>query len=313
MKIPAMALVLVAASAAMAAETSLLFENSDFEKGDLTNWKAEGDAFARQPTKGDNPAARSRGPSRHQGEFWIGTHERHNGKIGRPGEIQGDGPKGKLTSKEFRVTRNYINFLVGGGGHMGTCVRLLCGGKSYYVSSGFSSETMRRVSADVRWFKGKTVRILVVDGKSGRWGHINADDFTASDKPLGALRALVISRKEDLAKEVTLGKWHRIGPFRDQGPLLNWMDNVASSFEHVFDVEKDARANGNVPLLGKRYPAPNFPATPRAARSWTAHPEWIDGYYQQLPRGPAPSAGESQYLYRTITVESGGRSTGRRW
>ncbi len=102
---------------------------------------------------------------------------------------------------------------------------------------------------------------------------------------------------------VELGDWHRIGPFRDQGPLLNWMDNVHSSFHYEFDVEKDAKANGNAPLLSKSYPAPNFPATPEAVRRWTKHPEWIDGYYQELPRGPAPSAGESQYVYRTITVD----------
>ena len=31
-----------------------LFENADFEKGDLTNWRASGDAFKYQPTLGDN-------------------------------------------------------------------------------------------------------------------------------------------------------------------------------------------------------------------------------------------------------------------
>ncbi len=104
-------------------------------------------------------------------------------------------------------------------------------------------------------------------------------------------------------RAVELGDWYRIGPFRDQGPLLNWMDNVHSGFHYEFDVEKDATANGNAPLLDKTYPAPNFPATPDAVRHWTRHPEWIDGYYQELPRGPAPSAGESQYVYRTITVD----------
>jgi len=101
---------------------------------------------------------------------------------------------------------------------------------------------------------------------------------------------------------VELGDWYRIGPLRDQGPLINWMDNVASSFQCEFAVEKDVRANGNVPLLDRAYPAPNFPATPNAQRRWTRHPEWIDGYYQELPRGPAPSAGESQYLYRSLRV-----------
>ncbi len=101
---------------------------------------------------------------------------------------------------------------------------------------------------------------------------------------------------------VKLGTWHRIGPFRDQGPLLNWMDNVDSGYKHVFDVEKETLAGGGLSQLDKKHPAPNFPATPRAVRSWSEHPEWIDGYYQQLPRGPAPSAGETQYVYREITA-----------
>ncbi len=100
-----------------------------------------------------------------------------------------------------------------------------------------------------------------------------------------------------------MGDWHRIGPFRDQGPLLDWVVNVESGFKFDYDVEKETVANGGQPLLHKNYPAPNFPATPDALRSWTRHANWLDGYYQELPRGPAPSAGESQYVYRTITVE----------
>lgn len=53
------AVLLALACAVCSAEPILLFENSDFEKGTLENWMAVGDAFLRQPTKGDNPAARS--------------------------------------------------------------------------------------------------------------------------------------------------------------------------------------------------------------------------------------------------------------
>lgn len=113
------------------------------------------------------------------------------------------------------------------------------------------------------------------------------------------------SRRNQLDEAgLRLGVWSRIGPFRDQGPLVSWMDNVASSFPYEFEVERDIQANGHAPLLDKQYAAPNFPATPKALRRWVAHPQWIDGYYQQLPRGPAPSAGEGQYLYRTIIVDS---------
>jgi hypothetical protein len=101
---------------------------------------------------------------------------------------------------------------------------------------------------------------------------------------------------------VKVGVWRRIGPFRDQGPHINWMTNVETSYKTIYDVEKDALANGGLPKLTKKYPAPNFPATPKAVRTWTPHTNWIDGYYQQLPRAAAPAAGETQYVYRTITA-----------
>ena len=37
--------------------------NNDFETGDLTDWEKEGTAFDFQPTWGDNPTARNRGPA----------------------------------------------------------------------------------------------------------------------------------------------------------------------------------------------------------------------------------------------------------
>jgi hypothetical protein len=36
---------------------------------------------------------------------------------------------------------------------------------------------MARVTWDVGEFAGKTARILIEDGSSKGWGHINADDF----------------------------------------------------------------------------------------------------------------------------------------
>ena len=99
-------------SAARSDIGDLLFENSDFETGDLANWKATGDTFDFQPTKDDNPMARRRKqPSKHQGEYWIGTFEKYNGKPEfRPGQTQGDRPTGTLTSVSFAVSRERINF-----------------------------------------------------------------------------------------------------------------------------------------------------------------------------------------------------------
>ncbi len=51
--------------------------NLDFERGDLSDWKAEGAAFAGQPIEGDAVAARRTDMrSNHQGKFWIGGYER---------------------------------------------------------------------------------------------------------------------------------------------------------------------------------------------------------------------------------------------
>ena len=54
----------------------------NFETEDLTGWTiVEGDAFDFQPTFGDNPTARGRGqPSEHEGDWWIGTYEKYQGK-----------------------------------------------------------------------------------------------------------------------------------------------------------------------------------------------------------------------------------------
>src|SRR5262245_34637025 len=89
--------------------------NLDFEAGSLKDWTADGDAFAKQPIKGDTVAKRrSDMKSEHQGNFWIGTYE-----------IGGDGPTGTLTSAPFKVTQPYASFLIAGGSDAGTRMELV--------------------------------------------------------------------------------------------------------------------------------------------------------------------------------------------
>ena len=162
-----------------------LFPNSDFETGTLEGWEAEGDAFSRQPTKGDNTLARQRETSGHQGEFWIGTYENFDGRDGQPGAVRGDGAKGTLTSPEFKITKPFVTFLVGGGNLPGeTGVKLVCDGEEFELSTGVDSETMVWTSYDVSSLIGKSAQLIVFDDVTEGWGHINVDAFTATDKPV---------------------------------------------------------------------------------------------------------------------------------
>src|SRR5689334_4791601 len=78
-----------------------LFPNSGFEAGTLENWTASGAAFtSRQPTLGDNTAARGNVTCAKEGNYWIGTYENYDGVNGSPGDTRGDGPTGSLTSQE---------------------------------------------------------------------------------------------------------------------------------------------------------------------------------------------------------------------
>ncbi len=88
----------------------------DFENGTRDGWKKTGTAFDNQPTYGDNPTARKRGqPAKQQGDWWIGGFEDRPSPEATAGAIQGDGPKGTLTSRFFDIRGRYITFLIGGG------------------------------------------------------------------------------------------------------------------------------------------------------------------------------------------------------
>jgi putative membrane-bound dehydrogenase-like protein len=143
--------------------------NLDFETGSLKDWVADGAAFEKQPVKGDTVAPRrSDMRSQHQGNFWIGTYE-----------IGGDKPVGTLTSVPFKVTEPYAAFLVAGGSLADTRVELVRADNQQVIfkSSGYNSENLRPVVADLQAQQGKEIFIRLVDKETGGWGHINFDDF----------------------------------------------------------------------------------------------------------------------------------------
>jgi putative membrane-bound dehydrogenase-like protein len=153
--------------------------NLDFEKGTLEDWKAEGEAFAGQPIKGDTVAAR-RGDMRsaHKGDFWIGGYE----KVSDP-------PIGTLTSVPFKVTQPFASFLANGGDAATTRVELVRKdtGEAFFKTSGENSEELKQVVVDLKDVAGKEIFIRLVDQNRGGWGHLNFDHFRFhSTKPVVA-------------------------------------------------------------------------------------------------------------------------------
>ena len=151
----------------------------NFETGDLRGWEATGNAFAYQPTYGDNPTARHRGqPSHHEGNYWIGGYEKRQTPNDPAGAVQGDGPQGTLTSQPFTIRTSSISFLIGGGCDSNTeRVEILVDGRVVQKATGKCTETMERVRLNVAPHIGRSAQIRLVDLSSGGWGHINFDDL----------------------------------------------------------------------------------------------------------------------------------------
>jgi non-lysosomal glucosylceramidase len=139
----------------------------DFEKG-YDRWKAEGDAFGSKPAEGTLP--------NQQPVTGFAGRSLVNSFVG------GDNTTGKLVSQPFTIERNYIRFLVGGGAHPTTQVRLLVDGKVVRATSGRNEERLMSQSWDVREFAGKKAHIEIIDEEKGPWGHINVDQIEFADR-----------------------------------------------------------------------------------------------------------------------------------
>jgi len=163
-------LALAVLSPASAAEDILV---NDFEAADYGDWKVKGEAFGKGPAKG------TLGGQMHvsgfEGKGLVNTF------------LGGDRPTGKLTSPEFTIERDYIKFLVGGGGHKGkTCMNLLIDGEVVLSATGPNlqpggSEFLNWENWDVKQYKGKKAILEIVDAASGGWGHINIDQISQSN------------------------------------------------------------------------------------------------------------------------------------
>src|SRR4051794_24959122 len=89
---------------------------ADFEGDDYDGWTTTGDAFGRGPAHATLPGQMP--VSGFHGKGWVSSF------------AGGDRTTGTLTSPAFAVERNFVVFLIGGGGWEGTtCVNLLVDGR----------------------------------------------------------------------------------------------------------------------------------------------------------------------------------------
>jgi hypothetical protein len=161
---------------------------AEFEGDDFGNWKPVGNAFAKGPTVAAF--------SNQQPVTGFAGKKLVNSYAGN------DNATGTLTSPEFKIERNTIHFLIGGGHFKGkTCVNLLIDKKVVRTAVGRNREQLDPHEWNVSEFAGKPAVLQIVDQKKGGWGHINVDHFVFTD----ALKALTTKRPvEVVARELKL-------------------------------------------------------------------------------------------------------------
>ncbi len=191
-------------SLAWAADDILI---ADFEGSDYGKWEVTGDAFGTAPVKGTLPGQHP--VSGFKGKGLVNTY------------LKGDKTTGTLTSPEFTVERKCIVFVIGGGAHKGTCMELLVGGKAVAACSGMDDEKLSPAFFDVTKYRGKKVRLRIVDKVKGGWGHVNVDQILQSDtRPK-------VAKRGSFTKEMTIQKKYLLIPIRNGAKKCNLELEVA--------------------------------------------------------------------------------------
>jgi fructan beta-fructosidase len=151
----------------------------DFEGQSYGDWKVTGDAFGDAPAHGTLPNQMP--VDGFQGKGFASSYH------------GGDGSVGILTSPAFKVERNYIQFLIGGGGFAGkTCLNLRCDDTVVRTATGLNtqpggSEHLDWQAWDVSALAGKSVVLEIVDQATGGWGHISIDQIIQTDHKLAGI------------------------------------------------------------------------------------------------------------------------------
>ncbi|MEZ6135617.1 MAG: PSD1 and planctomycete cytochrome C domain-containing protein [Pirellulaceae bacterium] len=149
---------------------------ADFESGTYAGWTVTGEAFGEMPQTLETIAP-YQGRINGRGKFFVNSHNIRPQQRDQGQDVgKGDALTGTLTSKEFLIDFDSIEFLVGGGMHEGTtCVNLIVDGEAVLSATGKANNQMSLSTWDVRRFAGKTAKIEIVDNHTSGWGNIGVD------------------------------------------------------------------------------------------------------------------------------------------
>lgn len=154
-----------------AQDTDLLV--ADFESDSYQDWKVTGEAFGNGPAKGTLPNQML--VDGFVGQGYVNSF------------VGGDNSTGTLTSPEFKIQRNFIAFLIGGGkDDEKLAFQLWADGKLVRKATGPNSSPggSERLSPefwDVSELVGKSASIRIVDQATGSWGHLNVDHIVQTN------------------------------------------------------------------------------------------------------------------------------------
>ena len=195
---------------------------ADFEATNYGAWRAVGEAFGPGPARGTLP-----------------NQMKVDGFLGQ-GLVNsffgGDRSTGSLTSPPFKIERQHIQFLIGGGKNPGkTCMNLLLDGKAVRTATGPNdkaggSEHLDWQAWDVADLAGKTVSLEIVDQATGGWGHINVDQILQTDRRLPVLLSNAQRKLKAQARYLNL-------PVKNGAPKRRLSLLVDGHAEREFEIE----------------------------------------------------------------------------
>ena len=184
---------------------------ADFESTRYDNWEKTGFAFGNYPAGGN--IMDQKGVEGYKGEKLVNSF------------FNGDETEGVLKSPTFKINHRYINFLIGGGMHLGkTGIDLVITDRVVKSATGNNSERLSWHSWDVEPFIGQNAHLRIYDQHTGGWGHILVDHITFSDKPASSKieKAVWLDYGRDNYAGVT---WSGIPEDDGRRLFIGWMSN----------------------------------------------------------------------------------------